>query len=340
MKLLYIYNSGRPQKILSLLGDIDVLVINSFWELKDYKRFQGADGVLIDSFGSYAVRGLLASFLLRIPLLVRLKGEFFREEKERWFARGRLFYAPKYIMNVIVAWLCLRHASLILCNSNYIRKSSLELFPQSRMAVVYNPYLPVKDRNESEMRSIYRCAGLRLLTVTNMNLSSKVEPLLEVIENIPLAVWNELDLQWIICGKGIHYDRLKRSVENAGLQERVHLVGYLNHIGSAYAECDVLVHLTRMDAFPNVIIEAMMYKKPVIINADSCGAREQVFDNENGFVCSDIDEFISALKSYFIDPDLRARHGSVGRAFVCREFTVEEQSKRMLKALKSLKGTI
>ncbi|MEJ7718755.1 MAG: glycosyltransferase family 4 protein [Thermoleophilaceae bacterium] len=119
-----------------------------------------------------------------------------------------------------------------------------------------------------------------------------------------------------------------------GLQDRVHVLGRVEGVSEVYEWCDVLVHLTGLDAFPSVPMEAMMHEKPVITNVDSCGARELVFDGENGLVVKDSYEFAAALRRYAKDPALRERHGRSGRSFVKENLSVPLLRNQMQRVLR------
>jgi glycosyltransferase involved in cell wall biosynthesis len=143
-----------------------------------------------------------------------------------------------------------------------------------------------------------------------------------------------LDIQWIICGSGIHEKRFREFVNEEELNKRVHVIGHVDVMEVLYQWCDVLVHLTRIDAFPNTTLEAMMCCKPVITNNDSCGTREQVFNGMNGFVVDGGRSFLRALRSYQGNPALRKLHGEKGKSIVVTEFSIEAQARRMQEALK------
>jgi glycosyltransferase involved in cell wall biosynthesis len=84
-----------------------------------------------------------------------------------------------------------------------------------------------------------------------------------------------------------------------------------------------------MDAFPNVPMEAMMSGNPVIANEDSCGTREQVFNNLNGLITGDAARLMKALHCYADDPRLLTKHGVAGRELVEARFSVEVQRRCM-----------
>ena len=73
--------------------------------------------------------------------------------------------------------------------------------------------------------------------------------------------------------------------------ERIHFLGWIPHgeIGEYYQSCDGVIMPSRWEAFGLVAVEAMKYKKPVIVS--DCGALpELVKDGYNGYVFKMDDE--------------------------------------------------
>ncbi|MDP9439606.1 MAG: glycosyltransferase family 4 protein [Actinomycetota bacterium] len=235
---------------------------------------------------------------------------------------------------MLLARLCFARARAVICNSEYLARAMAPYTRGKMVSIAHNPCTVPDPTFFGQEVPEFPDGGFRLLTVTNMNLRSKIQPLAEAISDwIPPELWEEMDLRWVICGSGSHEARLRALVRERGLDDRVRLLGRVENVPAAYEWCSVLVHPTRMDAFPNVPMEAMAHCKPVITNADSCGTREQVFDGENGFVVEDAGSFLAALRAYAADPKLREHHGRVGKLLVEREFSVEAQRRAMRRAL-------
>ena len=205
-----------------------------------------------------------------------------------------------------------------------------------RQVIVHNPY--TEPGGQAKPLVDPPRGGLQLLTVTNMNLSAKIQPLYTAIERwVPPQAWEELDIQWVICGSGRHEAHLREFVSARNLDHRVHVMGHVDGISAWYGWCDVMAHLTRMDSFPNVVMEAMAWRRPVITNEDSCGTREQVCDGETGCVVEDGAAFMRALQAYG-DADLMRRHGEAGWRKLQSEFTVDVQRARLHEALHAHMG--
>ena len=339
--VVYVNNPTRAHKVLPLLEGLPVTVVKRFGDLLRLKRDHGARNVvLIDTFGRPGMMGLAASVLLRAPLIVRLRGEFFKEERERAEVRTDALRWARYWGNVFLARLCLRAARGVVYNSRYLEGAMGSYAKGKRTAIVHNPYtLPGSGASEGPEAGLPQ-GGLKLLTLTNMNLRSKVEPMIEAVDGwIPREVWENLDIHWAICGSGYHEGRFWEVVKERGLEDRVSLLGKVSGVRGLYEWSDVLVHLSRLDGFPNVPMEAFLLGRPVISNEDSCGTRELVFDGETGSIVRDAASFAEALRAYAEDPTLGERHANAGRALTEERFTVAVQRRAMRAALGEMLGT-
>ncbi|MEE9151269.1 MAG: glycosyltransferase family 4 protein [Thermoplasmata archaeon] len=139
---------------------------------------------------------------------------------------------------------------------------------------------------------------------------------------------------YLIVGSGDYMDKLKRRVKYRCVEDRVIFTGTVpfDDIPKYFAACDVFVlpSISRLEAFGQVVLEAMASSKPVIVS-NIPGVMELVNDGEEGLHAEpmnagDIAEKINLLLS---DPDLRKKMGENGRKMVEKEFTWEKVAKQM-----------
>ena len=99
---------------------------------------------------------------------------------------------------------------------------------------------------------------------------------------------------------------------------------------------DVLVHPTREDCFPLVILEAMAAGLPVISTREG-GIPEEVEDGITGILCGKRDPaaLAAALKRLMKDDMLRERMGRAGRERYERHFTAFRFEQRLTEILRS-----
>ncbi len=152
-----------------------------------------------------------------------------------------------------------------------------------------------------------------------------------VREGIPVSLDIIGDDPAAEVGETSERERLRSSITDLGLQDRVRLRGQLEpaDVLTALQQSDVLLHTSLSEGLPNSVLEAMACGLAVVAT-DVGGTREAVRDGIEGFLvpARDIGATVSALRALWQEPELRARMGVAGRARVEAEFTVERQIDR------------
>ena len=119
-----------------------------------------------------------------------------------------------------------------------------------------------------------------------------------------------------------YYDNLQKFIENSGHADRLILVGFRADVPRILADTDVLVLPSTAEGLPNVVLEAMAMRCPVIAT-DVGGTGEVLEDGVNGFLLpAPIPAGILCEKLEFLlaNPGERERMGRIGRTKVEREF--------------------
>ena len=142
-------------------------------------------------------------------------------------------------------------------------------------------------------------------------------------------------------GRDAYEAELKAKIAAAGLADRVHIVGHVADMATAYAASDVVVSAsTDPEAFGRVAAEAGAMAKPVIA-ADHGGARETVLANVSGTLVAPGDSaaLARALEQIAaMPPETRAGMGAAGRAHIVRNYSKERMCSETLALYRSLIG--
>jgi glycosyltransferase involved in cell wall biosynthesis len=123
----------------------------------------------------------------------------------------------------------------------------------------------------------------------------------------------------------------ERLVARAGLfpgRDRVHVLAAREDVPAVLADADVLVRAALTEGLPNVALEAMAMRVPVVASG-ICGTPEAVLDGETGRLVPPADErAIAAAVSELLDlsPERRSAMGARGRAHVLAEFGLERMA--------------
>lgn len=136
-----------------------------------------------------------------------------------------------------------------------------------------------------------------------------------------LAALAELpaDVRVAVAGKERHIPQFQQAARQRGLGERVHFLGSLKRMDSAYRAADCLAHPTREDSFAMVVLEALAQGLPVVVSGPAhCGISALLSDGEQALLLKDprdAEQLAANLSRVFGDQALRAHLGRQGRAF-------------------------
>ena len=108
---------------------------------------------------------------------------------------------------------------------------------------------------------------------------------------------------------------LKECAEREKVKENVIFAGYLpeKDLGIAYAMCDVFILPSVREGFGLVVVEAWLYKKPVIVSSYA-GVADLIEDGVNGllFDPKDTNQLASKIMKVLSDGDLAEKLGEKG----------------------------
>lgn len=169
--------------------------------------------------------------------------------------------------------------------------------------------------------------------VANYRPRKGIEVLVEAVERLPEA-WNvHLLLVGRMAGKA-----LDRRIAASPMRERIHRPGVRPDAPQVSAACDVVaLPSTKREGLARSVIEAMVYRRPVVVT-DCGGSPELVVDGECGFVVPvrDAAALAGAISKLYNDPDLRRRLGVAARERIAHSFRIEDTIARTLAVYRGL----
>ena len=133
------------------------------------------------------------------------------------------------------------------------------------------------------------------------------------------------NLEFLIIGDGPHQPLLAQEIIDRGLLGKVRLLGWRKDAMSIMNAVDAVVQPTLLEAFSQVMAEAMHFAKPLIITRVS-GAEEIVQDGVNGYIVTlrDSDALADRILHLYREPELRRRLGKAGQNMIQKSFTVAD----------------
>ena len=141
---------------------------------------------------------------------------------------------------------------------------------------------------------------------------------------------------YLIVGKGPDESRLRKIVQDSGLNHRVTFAGYVGaeQLPDIYNLCDIMLMPNRqeedgdVEGFGIVFLEANAVGKPVI-GGRTGGAVEAIVEGSTGFLVNpdDPEEIAGILRRLLANPALSERLGAAGVRRVCSDFSWQTRAR-------------
>lgn len=280
--------------------------------------------VFTDMSSAFLAVILLVARLRRMPVFLRLRGDPFAETRDQLRFHWRQREWPQFL-RACVSWVLDR--PLFAAVDHFVPVSEwivrrLAIAPRS--SIVRIPILV----EAFPQRPHQAASPLRLLAVTNFNYPQKVAALGRFLD----AHAGFLAAQGFtitIAGAGIAWETFRE--RHAGHAE---FPGFVRDVSSLYAQHDVFVHFSDLDAFPYVVLEAQAAGLPVLVNR-ACGMLEQIEDGADGYIldledCTSVEACLLALRDSVA---LRTEMGSRARRNVESRYSLTTIGAALAEAL-------
>jgi len=124
-----------------------------------------------------------------------------------------------------------------------------------------------------------------------------------------IEIYAQLKTDWklVIVGEGEQRSSIEASIKELQLEDSVLLVGRKTNIEEYYAKAKIFALSSRMEGFPNVLVEAMGHGCACIAFDCLTGPRDIIIDGLNGYLVEDnnIQEYIVKLQELTNNSTLR-----------------------------------
>jgi glycosyltransferase involved in cell wall biosynthesis len=263
-------------KVINRITKFDILRMFKFLWFINKNRFS-----LIMSF-NYVANNMtrISKILLPFSNFIHFAGE-----------RGRKFSNKKFI-NYIDAILS-KFSDKIITNSNIQKEKLLyhENIPRSKVKTIYNGF----DFNLlDDISKIYLYKNFSIpkqnkviCSIGNLTKPKNIPMFLNVAKKV---IAKKSNVSFLYVG-GSSIEKVKKYqdlVKTKSLNNKVFFVGKQNNVLQILKSCDIFILTSTQEGMPNVIIEAMASKIPIVsTNVD--GISEIIRDKKNGFLVNSND---------------------------------------------------
>lgn len=191
----------------------------------------------------------------------------------------------------------LRTAEVVIAQNAEMRNQLLEYYrlPEEKVLTVYNPVDADYVRKSAEgSKNPFNDSEINFLSVCNVAYSKGIDILEEAWPKVKTAIPNAH--MYVVGRDGSDYAR--KVVNQAQSLKDFTFLGFKNNPYPYLKHCDVFVLPSRMEGFPNVVLEAQCFNRPVVSTTCVAVIKDIIQPGRNGYYC-DIGD-AEALSVYMI----------------------------------------
>lgn len=143
----------------------------------------------------------------------------------------------------------------------------------------------------------------------------------------------------VIAGEGEEKEKLVSLVNNLGLNDAVHFLGFRNDSANVLAGLDIFALSSEYEGLPISMLEAMAMKVPVVVT-NVGGIPWVINDGENGLICEYGNAYDMAEKfmQLYRDESFSNHLSENGYSVLIRDYSNEKMAMMYLGVYQSLKG--
>ena len=282
------------------------------------------DAILVDRQRHFG----LAASKTKIPLLVHLRGDYWKEIK---MAKETLYKLPPKRLALWgwerIADKCFEHADLILPICKHLENRAKKYYPKADMDTMYQGINPNNWYPAKGMELNHPCVGL-LQSAVIWEKAREMLTLEPVLKKMP-----HVTFYWVGDGPYRQYITSKLSK-----YENFKWLGHMQYpdkVREYLNEIDIYLLLSGIDMSPLTLLEAQLMEKPVIAT-NVGGIPELMINGKTGFLMErgDDQNLIEKIELLLQDENKCKAIGKTGRQFVIENFNWQKIASNFVASLK------
>ncbi len=145
------------------------------------------------------------------------------------------------------------------------------------------------------------------------------------------------EMEFYLAGTGEYYDEIKEYLNRKKLQEKIHLLGWVEDINIWLSRCDIFCSSSIYEAFGLVFCEAGFAKLPTVAIAVE-GVPEVVLHNKTGFLVpvNNEEKMAQRIAQLADNESLRLEFGEAAHKWVTEKFKYENFIQQYLRLYEQL----
>lgn len=252
-------------------------VVKAINLLRKFMR-KNPDAVYYSSREHVSIIGLLAAKFEKKQIVIRIPN----------MPRNKLTTGISGFKSIIIKFInkyLLKYAKVIIAQNNEMKSQLLDFYhlPNNKIVVINNPI--DKDyiyKSAEYSDNPYNTNKINFLNISNIAYSKGIDILLKAWIDVKAKIPNA---HLYIIGRNTS-DYAKQIVENANNLKDITFLGFKNNPYPYLKYCNVFVLPSRMEGFPNVVLEAMCFNRPVVSTTCVSVIKDIIKNGINGYYCN------------------------------------------------------
>lgn len=251
-------------------------VLGAFPMLKSFMKAH-PDCIYFSSREHVNIVGLLAAKMSKSKMVVRIPNM-----PKNNLTKG-IAGLKMRVIKTINQWL-LPSAKMIIAQNEEMRKQLLDFYslPEDKVVAINNPV--DKDHVISSAEGSdnpFMTSEVNFLNVCNIAYSKGIDILIEAWEKVKTAIPNA---HMYVAGRNSS-EYAQQLMDKVKDREDFTFLGFQSNPYPLLKHCDVFVLPSRMEGFPNVVLEAMCFNRPVVSTTCVAVIKDILREGQNGYYC-------------------------------------------------------
>lgn len=205
-----------------------------------------------------------------------------------------------------------------------ILKNLADVIPNTKVKTIYHG-IKLDDETESRKNEdiLSKAHGVVLGNAGRLTAQKGQSQLIQIAK---ILKDKGVDFSLFLAGDGELKDTLQQEIESQGLQNDVHILGFVEDVEAFMNSIDIFLLSSIWEGFGFVIVEAMQKSKPVV--AFNLSSNPEIISADNtGFLVDypDLEAFANKTMDLIKDVSLRKKMGTAARESVIQRFILAER---------------
>ncbi|WP_083223352.1 glycosyltransferase family 4 protein [Candidatus Thiodiazotropha endoloripes] len=236
--------------------------------------------------------GLIAARKLQVPIVSTAHG---------WVANSLKRKLLLFIDKLLLAYLF----DLVITVSDKTQSRLKKINPFSKHLVTVRNALDTQHYHIEERDNLRQSLGVSKDTVLigKIGRLSPEKRQDQLLRSIKPLVDEGYKLKLLLIGIGPEEENLRHLTESLGLQDVVEFVGFIKDMQPVYNELDLVIQASSTEGMPNVVLESMLMRVPII--ATDVGGTSEIIDSDQVGTLIEADnrqQLIDSIRSFLDSP--------------------------------------